>query len=155
MKKESDMTEIRQRAIQGLAKGDRFRVTRTFDNASVDAFADISKDYNPVHFSDRFARVRGFNGTVCHGLLVGSMLTEIGGQIGWLATEMGFRFKKGVNFGETVSCTLEITEIRDNGYSEATAIFENAAGEIVIEGRLTGYLPTESQREIMGEMAES
>ncbi len=29
-----------------------------------------------------------------HGLLVGSMLTEIGGQLGWLATEMDFKFQK-------------------------------------------------------------
>lgn len=146
------VTSIRRKAIEGIVAGDRFCVNRTFAESEVDAFSEMSKDFNPVHFEEHFARERGFNGRICHGLLVGGMLTEIGGQIGWLAAEMAFQFKKPVYFGETVTCELVITRIGENGYAEAEAEFRNGEGLIVIEGRLTGYLPTMEQRRIMGEM---
>jgi acyl dehydratase len=52
------MTHIREQAIRGLNVGDAFRVTRTFTDAGVRKFADISRDYNPAHFDERFAGVK-------------------------------------------------------------------------------------------------
>jgi len=74
-------------------------------------FAEISRDYNPVHFDARFASIKGFSNPICHGLLIAGMVTEIGGQIGWLASGMNFRFVKPVYFGDTIECRLTITEI--------------------------------------------
>ena len=76
------MTSIRKKAIQGLQTGDVFSVSRTFTRQDMIQFADISKDYNPVHFDKRFAEIKNFPTPICHGLLVGSLTTEIGGQIG-------------------------------------------------------------------------
>jgi len=145
-------TPIRQKAIEGIVAGDCFRVTRTFYETEVAAFSDISGDFNPVHFDDRFARARGFSGRICHGLLVGGLLTEIGGQIGWLATRMDFQFKKPVYFGDTVTCDLVIARVGDNGCAEADAVFTDQTGRVVIEGRLSGFLPGPEQRQIMEEM---
>lgn len=78
------MADIRKRAIEGLEVGDTFSVSRIFSKKDVIQFADISGDYNPVHFDEHFASIKNFNSCICHGLLVGSLLTEIGGQIGWL-----------------------------------------------------------------------
>lgn len=83
---------------------------RSQNKQDVVNFADISRDHNPVHLDERFAKVKKFRGRVCHGLLVASLLTEIGGQIGWLATRMEFNFKKPVYFGDTISCDFTITE---------------------------------------------
>ena len=93
------MSEIRRKAIAGLKIGDSFTIRRTFTEADMTAFAGITRDYNPVHFENRFAALKNFNDRICHGLLVASMLTEVGGQIGWLASVMNFRFKKPVYFG--------------------------------------------------------
>lgn len=82
------MTDIRKKTIDGLAAGSRFSVTREFTEADVHRFAAITGDYNPVHFDKRFSDARGFDGPVCHGLLVAAMISEIGGQIGWLASQM-------------------------------------------------------------------
>ena len=87
------MSKIRIKTIQGLAVGDTFVVTRKFTEADMRSFADVTRDYNPIHFEKRFADVKNFKARICHGLLVGSILTEVGGQIGWLASEMNFRFK--------------------------------------------------------------
>ena len=103
------MSKIRNKTIQGLALGDKFIVTRRFTEGDTMAFADVTRDYNPIHFEKRFTDVKDFKGRICHGLLVGSILTEIGGQIGWLASEMNFRFKRPAYFGDTIECTFTIS----------------------------------------------
>ena len=116
------------------------------------AFAGLSRDYNPVHLEPRWADAKGFAGTVCHGLLVGSLLTEIGGQIGWLASAMAFRFRQPVYPGDTVTCRLTITELSPQNRARAEAVFVNQQGETVLEGTLDGIVPGEAERELLGRM---
>lgn len=146
------MPYIREKTIEGLKVGDTFRITRTFSETEVLKFADITRDYNPVHFDDRFVGAKRLNGRICHGLLVGSMLTEIGGQIGWLATRMDFHFKKPVYFDETVQCSLSIMKIDDRGCAEAKAVFKNQAGVTVLEACLAGIIPGTEEIKVMQRM---
>jgi 3-hydroxybutyryl-CoA dehydratase len=118
------------------------------------AFADVSRDYNPVHLDDRFARQKNFQSRICHGLLVGSMLTEIGGQIGWLASGMSFRFRKPVYFGDTIECTFTLTELDDQNKAKAEAVFKNQQAEVVIEAQLMGILPNGEERKILRSMLD-
>jgi acyl dehydratase len=71
------MSEIRRQAISGLKIGDSFTVKRTFTEKDMIAFAEITRDYNPVHLDDRFAAAKQFNGRICHGLQVAAMLTDL------------------------------------------------------------------------------
>jgi 3-hydroxybutyryl-CoA dehydratase len=146
------MASMRKRAIAGLKLGDSFTVSRTFTEQDTIAFADISRDYNPVHFDDRFANAKTFRGRICHGLLVASMVTEIGGQIGWLASGMNFRFKKPVYFGDTIECSLTITELDDRNRAKAEAVFKNQHNETVIEALVTGIIPGPQERRVMETM---
>ncbi len=143
------MSYIRDRAIAGLKQGDTFAVSRTFTEQDTTAFADISRDYNPVHFDHRFAKVKNFNDRICHGLLVAGILTEIGGQIGWLASGMNFRFKKPVYCGDTIECCFTITELDDRNRAKAEAVFKNQRDEIVIEADLTGIIPGAPEKYVM------
>ena len=136
-------------AIAGLKKGDSFAVSRTFTEQDTTAFADISKDYNPVHFDLRFAQAKAFPGKICHGLLVASILTEIGGQLGWLASEMNFRFVKPVYFGDTIECRFTITELDERNRARAEAIFKNQHGEGVIEAYIAGIIPGVPEKRVM------
>lgn len=146
------MSYIRKKAIAGLKRGDSFAVSRTFAEADTIAFADISRDYNPVHFDHRFVKVKNFHGRICHGLSVASMITEIGGQIGWLASGMNFRFKKPVYFGDTIECCFTITELDDRNRAKAEAVFKNQQDEIVIEAYVTGIIPGVPEKDVMEAM---
>ncbi len=44
------MSGIRKKTIEGLQVGENFTISRTFTEQAVIQFADISRDYNPVHF---------------------------------------------------------------------------------------------------------
>jgi acyl dehydratase len=143
------MSQLRNRAAEGLSVGDTFQVSRTLTQDDVVRFADISRDYNPVHFDDRFSDVKGFAGRICHGLLVASLLTEIGGQIGWLASGMHFRFRRPVYFGDTVTCTFRITAIEEKGRAEGEAVFTNQSGQTVLEGVIRGRVPGPVDRAVL------
>ena len=146
------MSQIRKQAIKGFKAGDAFTVSRTFSEKDMTRFADVTRDYNPVHFDERFAKAKNFNGRICHGLLVASILTEIGGQVGWLASKMDFRFKKPVFFGDRVSCRLTINDINAKGKAKADAVFKNQHGDTVIEAKLEGILPGTQEKQVLKAM---
>jgi len=146
------MASIREKTLQGLAAGDSFSVTRTFTEKDMVFFADITRDYNPVHFDGRFSAAKRFHGRICHGLLAASLITEIGGQIGWLATGMDFRFKKPVYFEDTITCHFTIASTDEKGRAKARAIYINQDGKVVIEASISGRLPNAKERRIMSQM---
>ena len=92
------MSSIRKLASEGLKKGDQFSYNRVFTKEETLLFGDMTKDYNPVHYDKGWAQNKGFKDLICHGLLVGSMICEFGGQVGWLATGMNFKFINPVYF---------------------------------------------------------
>lgn len=146
------MSSIRKKTIEGLKVGDRFSVSRTFTEQDMIRFTDISRDYNPVHWDQRFAKIKNFDGRICHGLLVAGLVTEIGGQIGWLASGMNFKFKQPVYFGDTITCDFIITDIDERGRAAADTILTNAYGIIVVEGVITGIIPGDREKQIMKDM---
>ena len=143
------MSQIRKHTIQGLTVGETFTVSRKFTEQDMLTFADITRDYNPIHFDERFVAIKNLKRRICHGLLVGSLLTEIGGQIGWLASEMNFRFKKPVYFGDTIECSLTITKIDELNRARAEAIYRNQDGTIVLVAALAGILPGDRERKVL------
>ncbi|UCE33826.1 MAG: MaoC family dehydratase [Deltaproteobacteria bacterium] len=146
------MSYIRRKAIEGIKVGDTFSISRTFTEHDVLQFADISRDYNPVHFEKRFTDAKRLNGRICHGLLVASLITEIGGQIGWFASGMNFHFREPVYFGDKIQCDLTITAIDDRGRAKAEAVYTNQDQITVLEGVLTGIMPGTEEKEVMKAM---
>ncbi len=140
------MKQLRQRAIDGLAVGDEFVVTRTFTSEEIRQFAHLSRDYNPVHLDVPYARLRNFKAPVSHGLLTASLLTEIGGQIGWLASGMTFRFKRPVYADEALSCRWTITEIDERGRARAQVTITNPDDVVVLKAETTGVIPGDAER---------
>ena len=146
------MTNFRARAAEGLQVGDSFTISRTFTDDEVALFAKISRDYNPVHFDPRYAEVRNFKTPICHGLLTASLVTEIGGQIGWLASGMNFRFKKPVYAGETITCKWVITEIDQYCRAKASVVIANEEGVTVLEADISGVVPGLEERVLLTRM---
>lgn len=146
------MVGIRQRAAEGLQVGDSFRTSRIFTDDDVIRFAKISRDYNPVHFDARFAKARNLPAPICHGLLTASLVTEIGGQIGWLASAMNLRFKGPVYVGDTIACNWIITAIDPNGRAKASVTITKEDGATVLEAEVSGIVPGVKERDVLSQM---
>ncbi|MBA3012259.1 MAG: acyl dehydratase [Proteobacteria bacterium] len=143
---------IREKAVKGLEPGDSFTYTRRFTKKETMDFGDLTQDYNPVHYDTRWTDEKGFEGLICHGLLVGGMICEFGGQVGWLATGMSFKFLGPVYFNDTIQCRVTITQIDAKGRAEAEAVFTNQEKKKIGIASMTGRLPLEKERQILSRM---
>jgi 3-hydroxybutyryl-CoA dehydratase len=143
-------TERRRLVIErGLHAGMTTRLVRTFTQEDIAAFARITGDRNPYHFDDAFASQSRFGEPIAHGLLVASMITEVGGELAWLATSMTFRFVAPVHAGDTITLEMTVLSISEKNFAEAQAIWTNQHGKIVLTGDLAGYPPTHEQRKLL------
>ena len=135
--------EFKQRlreAFEEMYVGQTFAYRRTFPNGEVAMFCGVTGDYNPYHQDADFARESFYGQLTVPGLLTGSMLTHIGGLLGFLATEMSFEYLAPVFAGDTISCTVTVAE-KDESKRRvtATAGFVNQDGVEVLRAGFGGF----------------
>lgn len=127
-------------AFDALAVGQVFTFRRTFTEGDVALFCGVTGDYNPYHIDDAFVGESWFGRRIIPGLLTGSMLTHIGGMLGFLAADMTFRYVAPVYVGDTVTCTVTIAEKdADKRTVVGVARYINQDGREVLEGRFSGF----------------
>ncbi|HZQ07781.1 MAG TPA: MaoC/PaaZ C-terminal domain-containing protein [Anaerolineae bacterium] len=121
---------------------------RTVTEADVVAFAGLSWDINPLHTDAEFAQATPFGERIAHGMLIASIGTGLGNQIGVLEgttlalMEQVIRYKGPVKFGDTVHMELIVKEKRETSKPDrGVVIFDtpilNQRGEKVIEMQWT------------------
>jgi 3-hydroxybutyryl-CoA dehydratase len=127
-------------AFESVSVGDAWTVTRTFSAGDVATFVGVTGDWNPIHTDEVFCRATPFEGTVNPGLLTTSLLTHIGGLLGWIATEMTFAFLRPVRVADTITCRLCITEKNPETRTMAgVATYHNERGVLVATGSVKGF----------------
>ena len=82
-------------------------VTRTLTQQMLNAYADASGDYNPIHIDEAFAKTTAMGGTIAHGMLVLSFISEMmtgAFRTAWLSTgTLEVRFRAPARPGDTVT----------------------------------------------------
>lgn len=127
-------------AFDAIDIGQSFTFRRTFTDGDVALFCGVTGDFNPYHIDDAFVRESWFGRRIIPGLLTASMLTHIGGMIGFLATDMTFRYVTPVYIGDTVTCIVTIAE-KDAQARTMTGLARctNQEGQEVLAGRFSGF----------------
>jgi acyl dehydratase len=115
---------------------------RSVSQDQINAYAEASGDFNPIHVDAEFARSVGLPGTIAHGLLEMGILAEAvagwaGGADSLLSLEV--RFSKPLLAGDTIICSGTVVAVDE---SEGVATLEVGAssdrGERVLtNGRAT------------------
>ncbi len=143
------MIQTRGTLVEGLQVGDRAAYSHTFSHSEVVLFGGLTADGNPYHHDAEFARASRFGRPIVHGLLVGAMLTHVGGQWAWLASSMAFEFLAPVFVGDTVSLEVTVDARNERGKYTASARWVNQDGLEVLRATLEGYPPTAEQRALL------
>jgi 3-hydroxybutyryl-CoA dehydratase len=129
-------------AFDEMHVGQTFTFRRTFTDGDVALFCGVTGDYNPYHQEEPFAKESWYGRLAIPCLLTGSMLTHIGGLLGFLATEMSFEYLAPVFVGDTITCTVIIAEkYEEKRRILASAGFVNQDGVEVLRasfGRFPG-----------------
>lgn len=118
---------------------------KVFDKESVDAYAKLTGDYNPVHFDEVYASNTIFQKPIVHGPLVLTMITTMfanelpGAGSVYLSHEV--RYFAPVYHNDEITARLEVTEINDKQHIFIKTTCLNQEGKIVLNGiaRLKKY----------------
>ncbi len=127
-------------AFDQINIGQTYVFRRTFTEGDVALFCGVTGDYNPYHLDESFARESWYGRRIIPGLLTSSMITHIGGLLGFLATEMHFFYRKAVYIGDTIACTVTFLE-KDEAQRQfaAQARFVNQEGVEVLQASFKGF----------------
>lgn len=122
--------------------GDSAEITKTIEQADVDAFAEVTGDHNPVHVDDEFAKTTRFGRRIAHGMLTASLISSVlanklPGE-GSVYLGQTLQFVAPVFLGDAITARVTVKEIReDKPIFKLETICINQRDEIVIRGEAT------------------
>ncbi|WP_052888687.1 MaoC family dehydratase [Thermogemmatispora carboxidivorans] len=136
----AEFKEQVRRAFTSIQPGQRYVFRRTFTEGDMTLFCGLTGDYNPYHLDETFAQTSWYGRRILPGLLTSSMITHIGGMLGFVATEMHFHYLKAVYPGETITCTVTFVEKDEElRLLSAEASFVNQDGVEVLQAWFKGF----------------
>ena len=119
--------------------GDSVQLTKTFGDAEIEKFAQLTGDRNPLHVDEAFAARTRFKRRIAQGILSASLISTCIGMhlpgTGAIYLDQTLRFVKPVYVGDTVTLTATVSQIReDKPLLTLSTIWTNQHGQNVIEG---------------------
>ena len=116
--------------------------------ANINLYAEASKDFNPVHLNEEFARKNGMEGTIAHGMLIlayiSEMMTASFGK-SWITTgKLDVRFKAPARPGETINVSGKVIKMENKdgqNLIRCSVLCANSKGEQVITGEASLITP--------------
>lgn len=123
--------------------GDIIRAKYTLTQADTDVWAEISQDFNPLHFDDAAAKASVFGERIGHGGLVQAVLHGLGAQLpgpGSVFLGLEWRFLKHTRLGEEVEGEIEVLEVRDDKpICKIATKVTRSDGQVCLTGTATTY----------------
>ena len=119
---------------------------RHIGQPEVASFAELSGDYNPLHFSKEFATTTVFGEPIVHGMLTASLIsTVIGSHMpgpGCIYVRQELRFKAPVKAGDYVTARATV-EALDPEKKRVTFNTTCMVGDtVVVEGKAVIQVPS-------------
>jgi acyl dehydratase len=96
-----------------LLEGDLFHVPLVVHEREMDAFAQISGDYNALHCDESYAATSGFKGRVVYGGLIIAAISKLVGMKlpgpGWIWQSLSIQFKKPLYLGKAAEISAKVS----------------------------------------------
>ncbi|MDH3733114.1 MAG: MaoC family dehydratase [Gemmatimonadota bacterium] len=127
-----------------LSVGDTASRSLTLTSESVATFAELSGDYNPLHFDEDFAAGTSFGrlvvqGGLTTGLLHALVAMDMPGP-GTVFLSQNWKFTAPVFIGDTITGHAEVLSVHDSKpVCQLSVRVERQDGETVLEGETWCY----------------
>jgi len=127
-----------------LAIGQKSSRSLTLTSDHVKMFAEMTGDYNPLHFDEEFTAKTKFGKLVVQGGLITGILNalvamDIPGP-GTVFMSQELKFLAPVYIGDTISGEVEVVEIHETKpVTQLRVKVTRQTGEIVLEGNAACY----------------
>ena len=116
--------------------------TKVMTEALVNAYAELTGDFSPVHVDEEAAKKTRFGTRIAHGMLSAGFLSAVIGMDlpgpGTIWVKQELRFKQPVKLGDTITWRVEVRELfPEKKRATLSTLCRNQRGEVVIEGEGT------------------
>lgn len=106
------MDSIRQQR-ESFTIGEAAVFARTFTQADVQMFSQLSGDCNPIHLDEKYSKQTRFGGPIIHGMLVASLISTVLGTIlpgpGSVYVSQQLSFRAPARVGERLTARVQVT----------------------------------------------
>lgn len=132
-------------AIEDIEIGMKVSYSQTISDADIKEFAGISGDRNPIHLDEKYASGSKYKKRIAHGMMTSSYFsalfgTKIPGE-GCVYTSQSLKFKRPVYIGDTVTASVEVTNVN---LAKRRVMFKTTCkvnNRIVTDGEAELYVP--------------
>jgi acyl dehydratase len=127
-----------------IEPGQRTTRSMTVDEGVVNAFAEITGDYNPLHFDAEFASKSRFGaliaqGGIATGLLHALVAMDLPGP-GSVFVRQSWKFPRPVYIGDTIRAEAVVRSVQPKrGIAEMEFRVTNQDAHVVLEGEALVY----------------
>ncbi len=117
--------------------------TKKITESDINAFAEVSGDFNPIHVDEEAAKKSVFGRRIAHGMLSASFISAVLGMYlpgeGTIYLGQNLKFLKPVDIGDEITAKVTVAEAvnADKGIYKLTTQCFNQKGEMVIDGEAT------------------
>lgn len=90
-------------------------IRKTISQENINQYAEASKDFNPIHIDENYARKTPLGGTIAHGMLIlayiSQMMTAAFGRDWLSSSKLSVRFKAPARPGDTITISGKICQV--------------------------------------------
>ncbi|MBL9059695.1 MAG: MaoC family dehydratase [Mangrovicoccus sp.] len=132
--------------VEDLRIGMSASLTRVLDSRTVESFADVSGDLNPIHLDPAVGAASRFGGCIVHGMLVSSLFSALlanklpGNGTVYLGQTL--KFLAPVPVGAEVTAMVAVSDINLERHRVMLACEAKVAGKLVVTGEATVLAPS-------------
>ena len=127
-----------------LSIGQKSTRRTTLTREHVEAFAELTGDYNPLHFDERFAAKTKFRNLVVQGGLTTGLLHALVAMDmpgpGTVFLSQDWKFTAPVFIGDTITAEAEVLSLHETKpVTKLKITVSRQTGEVVLEGEAWCY----------------
>lgn len=133
------MTDVSSMTFESIKLGQTVQFEIKIDEITLNDFAKLSGDYNPLHMNDDYAKSTKFGKRVCHGMLLASYLSRLVGM--YLPGKNALYFSQTLNFrlpcfiGDQIVIKGDVIEKHETTkIITLKTTIENQTGKCLIDG---------------------
>ena len=124
--------------LEDLSIGMSAEKTMVVSAEKINAFAELSGDFNPVHMDAEYAATTMFGKRIAHGALSASLISAVLGNDlpgpGAIFVELNMRFRKPAFIDEEITARAEIAEINEKTGRVKMKVSCLVEGKAIIRG---------------------
>ena len=134
--------------FEALSVGDTAERSFPVTERTIEQFAELSGDDNPVHLDEAYAATTQFGTRIAHGMISAAYISALVGTAlpgyGSIYLSQSLRFRRPVKIGDTVVVTVTISALDAEKARATLETVCTVAGKTVVEGEAVVLVPRRS-----------